>query len=138
MHLDITKYIKSCKIEKLEIINNIGIISLYNIDDLVIYNEVSDVEFNIACTRCSKTVFTCTHYKYLVELIFTDINEIKSEKVFLNVHDDFEINLCKTEFNGNLMFNIKHIETGNVYLYTLDFSSKAMILIKRSFYIIKN
>ena len=105
---------------------------------MVIYNEVSDDEFNIACTRCSKTVFTCTHYKYLVELIFTDINEINSVKVFLNVHDDFEINLCKEEFNGNLMFNIKHIETGNVYLYTLDFSSKAMILIKRSFYIIKN
>ena len=48
MYLDITKYIKSCKIEKLEIINNIGIINLYNIDDLVIYNEVIDDEFNIA------------------------------------------------------------------------------------------
>ena len=47
MHLDITKYIKSCKIEKLEIINNIGVINLYNINNLVIYNEVSDAEFNM-------------------------------------------------------------------------------------------
>ena len=73
---------------------------------MVIYNEVSDAEFNKAFTRCSGTVFTCAHYKYLVELIFANINEVKSVKVFLNVHDDFEINLCKTEFNGNLVFNI--------------------------------
>ena len=64
------------------------------------------------------------HITNLIELIFADINEVKSVKVFLNVHDDFELNLCKTEFNGNLVFNIKNKETRNDYLYTLDFSSK--------------
>ena len=105
---------------------------------MVIYNEVSDAEFNKAWTRYSGTVFTSAHNKYLIEFILADINEIKSVEVFLNVLDNFEINLCKTEFNGNLVFNIKHMETRNDYLYTLDFSSKALILIKRTFYMIKN
>ena len=82
MYLDITKYILSCKIEKLEIINNVIVKNLYNNNDLVIYNEGSDADYNIACTRCSETVFTCEYYKNLVELIFADINDVKSVNVF--------------------------------------------------------
>ena len=57
-------------------------------------------------------------------------------RVFLKVHREFDMKEYSIQPNGNVIFNIKHSESGLNYFLNFDFSSNH-ILIKRLIFIIK-
>ena len=147
MCLDIEKYITHIKKKELDNIDNITrVINSYDINDLVTFIEFEceDGVFNYNITNkcppdCPNDVRSVyhayRHYKYSLELTFVKILKVKILRVFFKIHQDFDLEEYVVNWNGELVFNLKHIPSNFNYYLTLDFSANCLI-IKKSFYII--
>ncbi len=75
------------------------------------------------------------HYKYLLELTYVNLFQVKILRVFFEIHQDFHLEEYFIKWNGHLVFNIKHRESDFNNFLTMDFSTNRLF-IKKSFYII--
>ena len=147
MCLDITKYIDFIKKEELEDIDHITrVINSYNMNELVTYTEFlcDESEIKYYYTKCDltcpdssvNTLFHAfRHYHYLAELTVIDSSQLVILRVFLKIHQHFQLEEYRIKVDGKIVLNLKHLESGFNYYLTVDFSANNLI-IKRSFYII--
>ena len=142
MCYDIKKYedIKKKDFDNIDAINQV--INSYELDDLVTYREFRGNEDEIRFRYSVKCSSTCpdlsvesvfhafTHYKYMAELTFANLNQISILRVFMKIHRDFQLEEYLIKFNGEIKFNLKHISSGFNYYITLDFSEEDLIITK--------
>jgi len=147
MCLDIEKYKDLIEKKELDNIDNITrVINSYDINELVTYKEFEcdDDFFNYnTLSKCQpncpddvRSVYHAyRHYKYLLELTYVNLLQVKILRVFFEIHQDFDLEEYFIKWNGHLVFNIKHRESDFNYYLTMDFSANRL-LIKKAFYII--
>ena len=147
MCLDITKYITHIEKKELDNIDNITrVINSYELNDLVNFIEFAGEDEDLHYNTINKCPSNCPddvrsvyhayrHYKYLLELTFVKNLQVKILRVFFKIHQDFDLEEYLVKWNGELIFNIKHLSSAFNYYTTLDFSANYLI-IKKSFYII--
>ena len=147
MCLDISKYITHIEKKELDNIDNITrVINSYELNDLINFIEFDGEDEELNYNNTTKCPPNCPddvrsvyhayrHYKYLLELTFVKNLQVKILRVFFKIHQDFDLEEYLVKWNGELVFNIKHLSSAFNYYTTLDFSANYLI-IKKSFYII--